>query len=72
VEHHDLFDIQTLFEEMCKMLIDAGFDNITFRDLYIEKEIEIKINIPTNPSNNNQEPTLEYKYSNEERYVMKE
>ena len=78
-QHNDLFDIQALFEEMCEILTkaginikglflnaDAGFDSKEFRELCVKKEIEA--NIPTNTRNAKEEPTLEYKYFDEELY----
>jgi transposase len=59
-QHHDLFDIQTLFEELCGMLTkagidmkglflnaDAGFDSQELRKLCKQKQIEA--NIAFNP-----------------------
>ena len=61
-EHHDLFEIQTLFEEICRLLqeagislkglflnADAGFDGDKFRAV-CERE-EIILNVRPNPGN---------------------
>lgn len=77
-EHHDLFDIETLFAELCQMLTkaginlrglflnaDAGFDSQELRKLCETKEIEA--NIAFNPRNTVAE-TDEYQYFDEELY----
>ena len=77
-QHHDLFDIQTLFEELCEMLIkaginikglflnaDAGFDSRQLRKLCKEKEIEA--NIAFN-SRNGICQSEQYVYFDEELY----
>lgn len=77
-QHHDLFNIQILFEELCEMLskagieikglflnADAGFDSQELRKLCKEKEIEA--NIATNPRNGAVE-TVYYQYFDEELY----
>lgn len=59
-EHHYLFKIQTLFEEYCSLLIeagvslkgvflnaDAGFDSDKFRAVCEQQEIVL--NVKTNP-----------------------
>lgn len=63
--HHDLFDIEALFEEMCKLLkeagidlsgvfmnADAGFDGAVLREKCAEKQIEA--NIAANERNSDQ------------------
>lgn len=77
-QHHDLFNIETLFEELCQMLskagidikglflnADAGFDSQAFRDQCKEKEIEA--NIAVNPRNGVVE-TVDYQYFDEQLY----
>lgn len=62
-QHHDLYHIQSLFDELCKVLnlagvdvrglfmnADPGFDSKEFRSICTQKEIEA--NIKTNPRNN--------------------
>jgi len=76
--HHDLFDIQTLFEELCEILTkagidlkglflnaDAGFDCQELRKLCKEKQIEA--NIALN-SRNGVSQTENYVYFDEELY----
>ena len=67
-QHHDLFEIQTLFDEICNMLksaglnlkglflnADPGFDSEEFRET-CQKE-EIILNVKPNPRNSaNQQP----------------
>jgi len=82
-QHHDLFNIQILFEELCNILskagieikglflnADSGFDSEEFRKICKDKEIEA--NIPTNLRNNNEgnieEKKLKYQYFDEELY----
>lgn len=77
-EHHDLFDIETLFKELCEILTkagidlkglflnaDAGFDSQQLRKLCKEKEIEA--NIAANPRNGTAQ-SQEYEYFDEELY----
>lgn len=77
-QHHDLFNIETLFEELCEILIkaginikglflnaDAGFDAQALRDKCKEKEIEA--NIALNPRNGAVE-TVDYQYFDEQLY----
>ena len=74
----DLFNIETLFEELCELLskaginikglflnADAGFDSQALRDKCKEKEIEA--NIAVNPRNGAIK-TLDYQYFDEELY----
>ena len=59
-QHHDLFKIQELFEELCHMFTkasinikglfmntDSGFDSLEFRQICKDKEIEANIDINT-------------------------
>ena len=77
-EHHDLFDIETLFKELCEILTkaginikglflnaDAGFDSQQLRKLCKEKEIEA--NIAANPRNTTAQ-SQEYEYFDEQLY----
>jgi transposase len=76
--HHDLFNIQVLFEELCSLLIkagvdlkglflnaDAGFDSNELRKLCKEKQIEA--NIPSNTRNGDSQRE-EYQYFDEQLY----
>ena len=76
--HHDLFDIQTLFKELTELLeqadidlrgvflnADPGFDSQTLRDCCAQKQIQA--NIKTNPRNG-QEDKEDYPYFDEELY----
>lgn len=76
--HHDLYEIQRLFEQMCALLeeagidlrgvfmnADAGFDAEELREACAEKEIEV--NIDQN-RRNNKEPTENYVYFDEQLY----
>jgi transposase len=82
-QHHDLFNIQILFDELCDILIkagievnglflnaDAGFDSKEFRKICKDKEIQA--NIPTNSRNQSDETiekqATEYQYFDEELY----
>lgn len=78
-QHHDLFNIETLFEELCEMLskaginikglflnADAGFDSQALRKLCKEKEIEA--NIAANPRNGAVE-AVDYQYFDEHLYT---
>lgn len=71
--HHDLHDIQLLFEELCQLLIeadidlrgvflnaDSGFDAQALREQCSEKHIEA--NIEVNETNNKEELSDEYVY----------
>lgn len=77
-EHHDLFNIQILFEELCEMLTkaginlkglflnaDAGFDSQELRKICREKQIEA--NIALN-SRKGITQTEEYLYFDEQLY----
>lgn len=77
-EHHDLHNIQELFEELCLVLTeagiplqgvflnaDSGFDAAVLQQACTEKQIEA--NIDLNPRNNRQGST-EYRYFDEELY----
>jgi transposase len=77
-QHHDLFNIQTLFEELCTMLTqagikikglflnaDAGFDSQELRTICKQKEIEA--NIAVNPRNGTCQ-NEQYQYFDEELY----
>lgn len=77
-QHNDLYNIETIFEEMfevleqaginCKGLFlnaDPGFDSEQMKSLCERKEIEL--NVKPNPRNNKQE-NLEYKYFDDELY----
>ena len=70
-QHHDLFQIQTLFEEICLLLkqasihlkglflnADPGFDSVDFREA-CQKE-EIMANVKANPRNSAHQPTQAY------------
>jgi transposase len=76
--HHDLKDIQQLFDELCQVLTeaevdlsgvfmnaDSGFDAQTLRDQCSEKEIEA--NIAANERNNKEQADT-YVYFDEELY----
>ncbi|WP_232064688.1 hypothetical protein [Rhodocytophaga rosea] len=75
---HDLFNIQTLFEELCEMLIkagidlkclflnaDPGFDSQELRKICKEKQIEANIALNSRNSVSQRE---EYVYFDEELY----
>jgi transposase len=77
-QHHDLFDIASLFEELCEILTkagielqglflnaDAGFDSQELRKLCKEKDIQA--NIAVNPRNNGKQ-CENYQYFDEELY----
>lgn len=79
-EHHDLYNIKELFEELCQMLssaginvkglflnADSGFDCKELRQICQEKGIEA--NIDTNSRNSKKElQTTHYQYFDEELY----
>lgn len=78
-QHNDLFELQTLFEQMCQFLIaagidvkglflnaDAGFDSQDFRNICEKKEIIA--NIPTNPRNKKEFHRVVYHSFDEELY----
>ena len=78
--HHDLYEIKTLFEQMCQSLedaditvkgiflnADAGFDAEELRRLCSEKEIEA--NIADNPRNGTLSQT--YQHFDEELYKQR-
>lgn len=75
--HNDLFDIETLFSEMCALLqeagidlegvfmnADAGFDAEGLRLACSERNIEANIN----PNEHNTEPSAAYTYFDEQLY----
>jgi transposase len=75
--HHDLFEIELVFKELCKLLqeagieteglflnADAGFDSQSFRSLCAEMKIEA--NIALNPRNNAR--TDDYVYFDEQLF----
>jgi len=77
-KHHDLFNIQTLFEELCEILVkagidlkglflnaDAGFDSQELRRICKEKQIEANI---ANNSRNGMLQSDNYQYFDEELY----
>lgn len=77
-KHHDLFNIQTLFEQLCEILIkagidfkglflnaDAGFDSQELRRICKEKQIEANI---ANNSRNGMLQSDNYQYFDEELY----
>jgi transposase len=76
--HHDLYEISTLFEQMCQLLAeagisvkgvflnaDAGFDAEELRTLCTDKQIEA--NIADNPRNQTTS-SAQYQYFDEELY----
>src|SRR3954447_6789179 len=76
--HNDVHEIKSLFEQMCKLLedagislkgvfmnADAGFDTAELRAVCADKEIEA--NIADNPRNT-QEPSEQYQYFDEQLY----
>ena len=80
VSGHDLYEIELVFKELCKILqeagikteglflnTDAGFDAEVFRKLCAETEIEA--NIAVNPRNNALEE--EYMYFDEKLFGWK-
>lgn len=75
--HHDLYEIKTLFEQMCQLLedagitlkgiflnADAGFDAEEVRNLCMDRQIEA--NIAGNPRNNTLSET--YQHFDEQLY----
>jgi len=77
-QHHDLFEIQVLFTELCDLLqsaginlgglflnADAGFDAVSMRQACEEQQIEA--NIKVNPRSKRVESTA-YAYFDEELY----
>ena len=77
--HHDLHDIQNLFEELCKVLkeadidlsgvfmnADSGFDAQVLREQCNEKQIEANIDI--NERNSKEQPSDKYVYFDELLY----
>lgn len=77
-QHHDLFEIQTLFAELCDLLrasgvelkglflnADAGFDSVALRAACEREQIEA--NVKTNPRSKKAEST-DYEYFDEELY----
>ena len=80
-QHHDLFNIQELFEELCQMLTkaninikglfmnaDSGFDSTELRQICKDKEIEANIDINTRNSKTHENQSVEYQYFDEELY----
>lgn len=79
-QHNDLYNIKTLFEELCQMLVkagininglflnaDSGFDSKELRQICKDKEVEA--NIDVNSRNNKTEnQSIEYQYFDEELY----
>lgn len=79
--HHDLYEIETLFEQMCALLqeagidlsgvflnADAGFDAEALREVCAEKEIEVNI---SENKRNEKEPQEDYVYFDEELYKQR-
>jgi transposase len=79
--HHDLYEVESLFEEMCVLLeeagidlrgvfmnADGGFDAEELRKACAEKEIEV--NLAPNKRNEKQ-PKEEYVYFDEELYKQR-
>jgi transposase len=77
--HHDLHDIQELFEELCQVLreadvdlrgvfmnADSGFDAQPLRQKCADTEIEA--NIEVNNRNNKEEQSEDYVYFDEQLY----
>jgi transposase len=77
--HHDLHDIQELFEELCQVLreadvdlrgvfmnADSGFDAQALRQKCADREIEA--NIEVNNRNNKEEQSEDYVYFDEQLY----
>jgi transposase len=80
-QHHDLYQIQELFEQLCQLLLqagidlkgvflnaDPGFDSQTFRQLCEQKQIQA--NIKSNPRNT-KEDIWHYQYFDEELYQQR-
>jgi len=78
-QHNDLFELQTLFEEICAFLrqagidvkglflnADAGFDSKEFRAICEQKEIIA--NIPPNPRNEKETESTSCQYFDEALY----
>ena len=79
-QHHDLYNIKELFNELCQILTnaginikglflnaDSGFDSKELREICKDKEIQA--NIDSNVRNTKNEPqTSEYQYFDEELY----
>lgn len=70
-EHHDLYQIQTFFDQLCAILqqagiaieglfinADAAFDSAEFRECC--SSIEMIANVPENPRNNQQKDSDQY------------
>ena len=77
-QHHDLYNIQSLFNELCDVLklagidvgglfmnADSGFDSKEFRSVCAQNEIEA--NVKTNPRNTKKDEE-EYQYFDDELY----
>jgi len=78
-QHHDLFQLKELFEEICQFLAaagidvkglflnaDGGFDSKEFRQTCQQKEIIA--NIPHNHRNEQNKTSTEYEYFDEQLY----
>ncbi|GIV30194.1 MAG: DDE transposase [Bacteroidia bacterium] len=81
-QHNDLFELQTLFDEICNFLTkagidvkglflnaDAGFDSKEFRKACEQKEVIA--NIPHNPRNKKEIESRAYQYFDEELYKQR-
>jgi transposase len=79
--HHDLYEIETLFEQMCVLLqeadidlrgvflnADAGFDAEELRKVCAEKEIEVNI---SENKRNQKESKQDYVYFDEQLYKQR-
>lgn len=77
-QHHDLYQIQELFEQLCQLLLqagidlkgvflnaDPGFDSQAFRQVCEQKQIQANIKFN---ARNAKEETLDYQYFDEELY----
>ncbi|TKT91404.1 IS5 family transposase [Dyadobacter frigoris] len=80
-QHHDLFNVQELFEELCHMLTkaninikglflnaDSGFDSTELRQICKDKEIEANIDVNMRKSKTHENQSTEYQYFDEELY----
>lgn len=79
-QHHDLYNIKELFEELCQILTkaginikglflnaDSGFDSQELRQLCKDKKIEANIDINSR-NNKTENQSTEYQYFDEELY----
>lgn len=79
-QHHDLYNIKELFEELCQILIkagidvkglflnaDSGFDSQELRQICKNKEIHPNIDINSR-NNKSENQSTEYQYFDEELY----